>query len=55
MGHLCKMMGIKGNKYTRLYEETIAKYTVEKPEYDGEDDDWILGDEDDSFVEPADE
>lgn len=34
MGHLCKMLGIKGNKYATLYEQEIAKYTVNKPEYD---------------------
>ena len=38
MGHLCKMLGVKGNKYTQLYEEEIRKNTVERPEYEGEDD-----------------
>ena len=41
LGHLCKMMGIK-NSYSRLYEEEMAKYKVEKPEY--EDDDEALFD-----------
>lgn len=42
MGHLCKMLGVKGNKYTKLYEDEIAKYAVEKPEYDGDDEDAFL-------------
>ena len=37
MGHLCKMLGIKGG-YTRLYEEEINRLRVERPEYDEEDD-----------------
>lgn len=37
MGHLCKMLNVKGNKYTKLYEDEIAKYTVDKPEYDDEE------------------
>lgn len=41
LGHLCKMMGIK-NSYSRLYEEEMSKYKVEKPEY--EDDDEALFD-----------
>lgn len=39
MGHLCRLLGIKDNKYTRLYEETIKRYTVNKPEYDGDEED----------------
>lgn len=42
MGHLCKMLGVKGNKYTKLYEDEIRKYTVEKPEYDGDDEEAFL-------------
>ena len=42
MGHLCKMMGVKGNKYTKLYEDEIRKYTVNKPEYDGDDEEAFL-------------
>lgn len=42
MGHLCKMLGIKGNKYTKLYEEELNKYSVEKPEYDGDDEEAFL-------------
>ena len=41
LGHLCKMMGIK-NSYPRMYEAEMAKYKVEKPEY--EDDDEALFD-----------
>lgn len=36
LGHLCKMMGIK-NKFARMYEEEMAKYTVQKPEYEGDE------------------
>ena len=42
MGHLCKMLGVKGNKYTKLYEEEVSKYSVEKPEYDGDDEEAFL-------------
>jgi hypothetical protein len=41
LGHLCKMMGIK-NSYARMYETEMAKYKVDKPEY--EDDDEALFD-----------
>jgi hypothetical protein len=37
LGHLCKMMGIK-NSYSQEYEDEIARYKVEKPEYVDEDD-----------------
>jgi len=33
LGHLAKMVGIK-NRFARMYEEEIKKYTVEKPEYE---------------------
>lgn len=36
LGHLCKMMGIK-NSYSKMYEDEMAKYTVERPEYEGDD------------------
>lgn len=36
LGHLCKMMGIK-NSYSRMYDEEMDKYKVEKPEYEGDD------------------
>lgn len=41
MGHLCKMLNIK-NGYTRLYDEEVSRYRVEKPEYDGDDDEALL-------------
>ncbi|WP_099467751.1 hypothetical protein [Konateibacter massiliensis] len=41
LGHLCKMMGIK-NTYSRMYEDEMEKYKVNKPEY--EDDDEALFD-----------
>lgn len=43
MGHLTKMLGIKGG-YTHLYEEEVARLRVEKPEYDDEDDEVLLSD-----------
>lgn len=43
MGHLCKMLGIK-NTYSKLYEDEIAKLRVEKPEYDGDDDETLMMD-----------
>lgn len=41
MGHLCKMMNIK-NGYTKLYEEEVNRLRVERPEYDGDDDETLL-------------
>jgi len=38
LGHFCKMFGIK-NSYNRMYEEEMAKYKVERPEYVESDDD----------------
>jgi hypothetical protein len=32
-GHLCRMLNIN-NKYSQLYDEEIAKYTVQKPQYE---------------------
>lgn len=50
LGHLCKMMGIK-NKFAEMYDEEIAKYTVELDEDDlmgieieDEDDEEVNGD-----------
>ena len=43
MGHLCKMLGLK-NAYSKLYEDEIAKYSVSKPEYDGDDNELIFDD-----------
>lgn len=41
MGHLCKMLGLK-NAYSQLYEDEIARLRVEKPEYDGDDDELLF-------------
>ena len=41
MGHLCKMLGLK-NAYAKLYEDEIERLRVEKPEYDGDDDEAFL-------------
>ena len=35
-GHLAKMMGLK-NGLSNLYSQYMKKYTVEKPEYDGDE------------------
>lgn len=37
-GHLSKMMNLKNN-LSNLYDNYMAKYTVEKPEYDADEDD----------------
>ena len=42
-GHLCKMLKIE-NKYSRLYEEEMARLRVERPEYEGEDDEAVFED-----------
>ena len=42
-GHLSKMMGLK-NAFSALYERYIAKYTVNKPEYDEDADSEVLFD-----------
>jgi hypothetical protein len=33
LGHLCKMLNVN-NSYSRLYDEEIAKYTVDSPHYE---------------------
>lgn len=43
LGHLGKMLGVK-NTYTKLYEDAINEYRVEKPEYEDEDDEFIFND-----------
>ena len=43
LGHLCKMLKID-NKYSRLYEEEMAKLRVERPEYEGEDEESVFED-----------
>ena len=43
MGHLTKMLGIKGG-YTKLYEEEVERLRVEMPEYEDEDDETLLSD-----------
>lgn len=37
LGHFCKMLGVQ-NKYSSAYEKEMAKYRVEMPEYEGDDD-----------------
>ena len=42
LGHIGKMLGIK-NIYTKMYEEEIAKWKIERPEFaDEEDDDFMI-------------
>lgn len=41
MGHLCKMLGVQ-NGYTKMYEAEIDRLRVDKPEYDGDDDEALL-------------
>ncbi|MGL4454085.1 MAG: hypothetical protein ACRCX8_18920 [Sarcina sp.] len=41
-GHICALMGIK-NDYARMYEEELAKHTVEKVDYEDEDEDELDG------------
>lgn len=43
LGHLCKMLKIE-NTYSRLYEEEMEKLRVERPEYEGEDEESVLED-----------
>lgn len=38
LGSLCKTAGIK-NKYSKMFEDEMKKYTVSRPEYEDEDDD----------------
>lgn len=47
-GHTAKSLGVK-NIHSKLYDQAMEKYTVQKPEYEGDDDDLlfdILGDDD---------
>lgn len=41
MGHVLKMMG-KKNGYEQLYQDEIDRLRVEKPEYDGSDEDLMM-------------
>lgn len=41
MGHLCKMLGLK-NGYAKMYEDEVARLRVDKPEYDGDDDEAFM-------------
>lgn len=42
-GHLCKMLKIN-NRYSQLYDEEVSKYTVNRPEYDEDDEDSMYED-----------
>lgn len=43
LGHLCKMLKIE-NTYSRLYEEEMEKLRVERPEYEGEEEEVVFED-----------
>lgn len=43
LGHLCKMIKVD-NKYSRLYEEEMARLRVDRPEYEGEDEESVFED-----------
>lgn len=43
LGHMCKMLKVN-NRFSNLYEEELAKLTVERPEYEGDDDEDIVED-----------
>ena len=42
LGHLCRMLNIN-NSFSRMYDEEVAKYTVERPQYE-EDSEMSYGD-----------
>ena len=42
-GHLAKMMGLK-NGLSNIYTKYMKKYTVERPEYEGDEDNEALFD-----------
>ena len=42
-GHVTHMLGVR-NTYSKLYEDAMEKYRVNRPEYDEEDDDTVLYD-----------
>jgi hypothetical protein len=41
LGHLCKMLNLN-NKYSKLYEDEMARYRVERPDLEGADDDTVF-------------
>ena len=41
LGHLCKMLNLK-NKYSKMYEDEMARYRVEIPELENADDDEVF-------------
>ena len=41
MGHVCKMLGVK-NGYEQMYQNEIDRLRVEKPEYDGDDEEMFM-------------
>lgn len=61
VGHLAKMLGLK-NEYTKMYDDAIEQLRVERPSFEGDDEDLIIesfGEEDYSSVgeeeEPSDD
>lgn len=43
MGHVCRMLGVK-NAYEQMYQDEIDRLRVDKPEYDGDDDEVLFTD-----------
>lgn len=41
MGHVCKMLGIK-NTYQKMYNEEISRLSVQKPEFDGDEEELLI-------------
>lgn len=41
MGHVCKMLGIK-NTYQKLYNEEVGRLSVQKPEFDGDEEELLI-------------
>lgn len=41
LGHACRMAGIK-NRYSKMYDDAMARYRVERPDLDDEDDETVL-------------
>ena len=54
LGHLCKMLKIE-NTYSRLYEDEMAKLRVERPEYEGEDEEAVFEDIFERAADPDDQ
>lgn len=57
VGHLAKMLGLK-NEYTKMYDKAIEQLHVERPSFEGDDEDLIIeafGEEDYSSIDEEEE